>query len=735
ADTVLHKLQLQPDNPEAVRRGLRSALCLVSTEVDAVLGFLRSHQAAWTAPGAAHAAAELLAELRKAPLSKERLRRVAAISSEAFVLSLAQGATPTAEACGQLLAHAVAAGSSLQGERETLLEIFLDLLQQKAPTLAQAEGAAKALASLLMQALCALCAFPAGAHCLAGARQCARAAAAGLLQAALQDGAVRSFFEDFAAVVAAASLEEHSPGASVLLTALLGSASVVLRSRGAGDAKVMCVKVLGRVAEELHQEAPRLCCSCQETSEKHGHDAPEIRENCDQCLLRWAAFEMTQRYSLTAPPAEPWLARFLLVESWQEAHRPSAALQLACWAEEEPRCPGGTELLRRAGAWVAGQSSARAVASDPPADPARAWRRALGAGAALRRQRLLQLAAQQLRSPRALLTLGCLDAPQNVKDMRRKAFSVDLTAIRLEAGVVPLRLARCLQATLIKRGGTIRVMAFSLKMALKGVQEASSVSEHGLRSVVAVLDHLESRTEDIEECLLKFNRLLTSTLSSKTLELIAASAFPQSIVKTIKRHLENPPIVAFACQCIARSATSVEAAGSFVRAGALDEAFAAMDAHKAHGGIQNVALFLLRNVLKDPNAARQAVAGGAITRVLAAMNLATGREIQFGGLVSLRLMMEASRANRYYWQESLKVARASIQEAGLQAKVNHQSDAALCQAADDVLALVIPRFKEVPCWHWQSGWCKMGPKCTYAHGSDDLRTYGKASGKGAYRRE
>ncbi|CAJ1344309.1 unnamed protein product [Effrenium voratum] len=278
-------------------------------------------------------------------------------------------------------------------------------------------------------------------------------------------------------------------------------------------------------------------------------------------------------------------------------------------------------------------------------------------------------------------------------------------------------------------------MAFSLKMALKGVQEASSVSEHGLRSVVAVLDHLESRTEDIEECLLKFNRLLTSTLSSKTLELIAASAFPQSIVKTIKRHLENPPIVAFACQCIARSATSVEAAGSFVRAGALDEAFAAMDAHKAHGGIQNVALFLLRNVLKDPNAARQAVAGGAITRVLAAMNLATGREIQFGGLVSLRLMMEASRANRYYWQESLKVARASIQEAGLQAKVNHQSDAALCQAADDVLALVIPRFKEVPCWHWQSGWCKMGPKCTYAHGSDDLRTYGKASGKGAYRRE
>ncbi|CAJ1401517.1 unnamed protein product [Effrenium voratum] len=36
ADTVLHKLQLQPD-PEAVRRGLRSALCLVRTEACALL--------------------------------------------------------------------------------------------------------------------------------------------------------------------------------------------------------------------------------------------------------------------------------------------------------------------------------------------------------------------------------------------------------------------------------------------------------------------------------------------------------------------------------------------------------------------------------------------------------------------------------------------------------------------------------------------------------------------------
>ncbi|CAJ1401516.1 unnamed protein product [Effrenium voratum] len=83
ADTVLHKLQLQPD-PEAVRRGLRSALCLVRTEACALLVSQSRQevgplfpcsssfsQASWTAPAENQAAAEL------------ELRRVAAISSEA----------------------------------------------------------------------------------------------------------------------------------------------------------------------------------------------------------------------------------------------------------------------------------------------------------------------------------------------------------------------------------------------------------------------------------------------------------------------------------------------------------------------------------------------------------------------------------------------------------------------------------------------------------------------------
>jgi hypothetical protein len=49
-------------------------------------------------------------------------------------------------------------------------------------------------------------------------------------------------------------------------------------------------------------------------------------------------------------------------------------------------------------------------------------------------------------------------------------------------------------------------------------------------------------------------------------------------------------------------------------------------------------------------------------------------------------------------------------------------DEALCEVADDLLNVVTPRFKEVLCWHWQSGWCRLGPRCTYAHGVSDLRS-------------
>ncbi|CAK9000130.1 Hypothetical protein SCF082_LOCUS6366, partial [Durusdinium trenchii] len=176
--------------------------------------------------------------------------------------------------------------------------------------------------------------------------------------------------------------------------------------------------------------------------------------------------------------------------------------------------------------------------------------------------------------------------------------------------------------------------------ALKGVQEAASLSEHALRCTIAALDHSDAKAEDIEdvECLLKFNRLLSSPPSTKAfvsdvrvagffedwrvVEMVSSSNFPSSIVR------ENLPIVALACQCIAGSATTSDSVTSFARAGVLDEVLNVMDSHKSHGGVQNVALFLLRTLLKDSGAARQAVQNGAIARVLHALNLSMGREIQ-----------------------------------------------------------------------------------------------------------
>ncbi|CAJ1401520.1 unnamed protein product [Effrenium voratum] len=118
ADTVLHKLQLQPD-PEAVRRGLRSALCLVRTEAGLGADLLlepfcgrrynqkKARCTIWEAPADLFACALLVSQSRQevgplfpcsssfsqaswtAPAENQaaaelELRRVAAISSEAF---------------------------------------------------------------------------------------------------------------------------------------------------------------------------------------------------------------------------------------------------------------------------------------------------------------------------------------------------------------------------------------------------------------------------------------------------------------------------------------------------------------------------------------------------------------------------------------------------------------------------------------------------------------------------
>jgi len=192
--------------------------------------------------------------------------------------------------------------------------------------------------------------------------------------------------------------------------------------------------------------------------------------------------------------------------------------------------------------------------------------------------------------------------------------------------------------------------------------------------------------------------------------MVVGAGLPAACVRAIRKYRNEPPTVALACIACARQADGGEAAGALIRASGLEELGVLMDQHPLHGGVQNVSLLFLAALLNDITAARQAVSLGIVTRVLRAMEATTGREVQYNGLNSLRLLTDNGRA-----------PRAGLQDAAIRAKAAHQHDAAVCALANNVLALVTPRFKEVLCWHWQSGWCKLGPRCTYSHGPTDIR--------------
>mmetsp|Transcript_2952 Transcript_2952/g.5093 ORF Transcript_2952/g.5093 Transcript_2952/m.5093 type:complete len:353 (+) Transcript_2952:63-1121(+) len=271
-----------------------------------------------------------------------------------------------------------------------------------------------------------------------------------------------------------------------------------------------------------------------------------------------------------------------------------------------------------------------------------------------------------------------------------------------------------------------------LESGLAGLEDATTINEHVLKCATAVLENPETEESDMEEVLSKLRTLLTP-LSPEAASLLAASKLPSTLVNLMKQYQEQIPIAATAAAVAGRLSGSPEATSALLRAGALDEVLAVMESHSNHGGMQNVCVLLLAGLLKDAGVIRQAVAAGAVVRVVASMGLTSGRALQLNGLKALQLLMDSSRHSRPFLQDNPKAPRAAVQEAALQAKVVYQADEQVCKAADELLALVTPRFKEVLCWHWQSGWCKLGPKCTYAHGHEDLRTSyagGKGLGKG-----
>lgn len=254
------------------------------------------------------------------------------------------------------------------------------------------------------------------------------------------------------------------------------------------------------------------------------------------------------------------------------------------------------------------------------------------------------------------------------------------------------------------------------------LSKATAPSEEDIHRASAVLEHPETSRKEAEAVLTKLSSWLEPPSASKALALLLSSGMPMVVVQTMRKFRNEPPVAALACIHVVRSSRgSAENAAAHVRAGAIEEIMEVMDRHPAHGGIQNVSLLLLSELMKDSAVARQAVAQGAVSRVLRALESTAGREVQYNGCTALRLLVDHGRVVRMLQEESGREVRTGIQEAAMKAKEEHEGDETLCALANDVLSLVTPRFKEVLCWHWQNGWCRLGARCTYAHGPEELR--------------
>jgi len=247
----------------------------------------------------------------------------------------------------------------------------------------------------------------------------------------------------------------------------------------------------------------------------------------------------------------------------------------------------------------------------------------------------------------------------------------------------------------------------TLALALAGIDEVH-MSKESLRCASAALEHPRVGWREAEGVLRK---LATWLAAPKAQASVASSSLPDAVVLAMRKFCSEPPVVALACVVVTRACGDAATAAAHVRAGAIEEVSGLMDRHPSHGGMQNVCLLLLGELLKDASVARKAVSLGAVDRVLVAMDATTGREVQYNGCAVLQHLAGPGRA-----------PRAGLQETAMRAKAAHPGDLELCNLADDLLAVVTPRFKEVMCWHWQSGWCRLGPRCTYAHGVDDLRS-------------
>lgn len=251
----------------------------------------------------------------------------------------------------------------------------------------------------------------------------------------------------------------------------------------------------------------------------------------------------------------------------------------------------------------------------------------------------------------------------------------------------------------------------SLQEALSVVSKAQSFNERALRSAIAVLDNPEARRVECEAVLARLGAWLAPPTPSQAQAYCAAVGLPGCLVRTMGAFRSTPPVAAAACVAALRSSGIPEGLGALVRARVLEELASLMDEHPTHGGVQNVCMHLINSMARDASVARQAVSLGYVPRIVRAMEATPGRGVQLYGAKALLLLKDGCRGQ----------GGVGLAETAMRAKEAHEDDAEVCNVANDLLAIVTPRFKVVLCWHWQGGWCRHGPRCTYAHGPAELR--------------
>lgn len=423
------------------------ARCLAELALD-VLRALRGHLASNQVMAQAGQALRNFAHLAsRRTLGVELLRRAVAIATESLVASVSARSSSSgavALALESQSALVTSIGCMQLGDRADGVQIALEVLKQRIKSLTVAAAGfqkhARTLVGVFVDMLVAVCAAPWGCPpakdwmpaAYAEARRCARLVALAVIQVAAHgDDRTRELIERLAEEIAEASRCGGAPAAPMLMRAVSGALTALLRTAGTGDIKALVLRCLGRAAARLimrsksdEYDAAALCAACAGRWRHckdcgaagavqplclHGAAAPDDAPapGCDLCLARGAAPQAPDLCclrvaALRGPWGEASALRFQLCE-WAEAAWPEAG------GEAAPALGRGLEA-----AWerLAGRGEAAPGAAAGSAERLRRWERR-GQAADMGVKAIRAIVAQ-LRSPRDYLRAAGLRALADV---------------------------------------------------------------------------------------------------------------------------------------------------------------------------------------------------------------------------------------------------------------------------------------------------------------------------------